>query len=282
MTLRFSTGLKNKILGKTVDLVNNGTFDASVTGWSQYYATAASVTGGQSNNCVEITNNSSAQGYIAQNLTVKPGHTYLIEIYHKNGLANGFIKIGTAANDGTYESESGLNDTNWTLRRFFIVPTSDVLWITLGVDSSVASDTTKFDEVTCIWEADSIQEIFKNSKILIYSGSQPASADDAPSGTLLCEITTAGSGNFDLEFDEATSGYITKKLTATWSGTVQNTGTAGWFRLITYGDSMASSTDDCRIDGAIATSGAELVMADTALIAGAVQTISVFKLTINL
>lgn len=281
MALRFSTGLKNKLLGKEVDVVSNGSFDSAVTGWSQYYCSASSETGGQSDNCAKVANNSSAQGYIGQQLTVKPDHVYLIEVYHKNGDTTGFIKIGTSVNDGTYESRN-VDDSDWTLYRFYVVPTTTTLWITLGVGSSVNAEYTYFDEVKCLWAADSIWEIFKNSKISIYTGSQPASADDPPSGTKLVDITTAGSGDFDLEFEEAEDGHITKKLNATWSGTAVAAGTAGWFRLYTVGDSEASSEEDCRLDGAISTSGAELIMADPVIENNSVQTISVFKLTINL
>jgi len=282
MALRFSTGLKNRLCGDTVDLVTNGTFDSSITGWSQYYCTASSVSGGvNGTNCAQVTNNSAASGYIAQSMTVKIGHRYMIKVYAKKGLANAFIKIGTSPNDGTYDSKTAIAVTSWTEYKFYVVPTSETLWITLGVDSSTANDTALFDECVCEWEASSIKEIFYKSKLLIYSGAQPSSADNAPTGTLLCTITTAGSGNFDLEFDDASNGSITKKLNATWSGTVTTSGTAGWFRLIAQGDSMASSTTDCRIDGAIATSGAEFTMADPALQAGAVETVSQFKLTVN-
>lgn len=276
MALRLSTGLKNKLLGKTVDLVTNGSFTSSTTGWSANNAILSSVTGGQSGNCLEVKNNSTASGYAFQSFTVKPYHRYLVTLYFKKGLsASGFIKIGTGQNDGTY-ADVTVSDTSWTRHSFLVQPTTDALFITLGNTSTTTNDTSLFDEVVCEWEASSLKEIFYKSKLCIYSGTQPGSADDTPTGVKLVEITVAGSGNFDLEFDEASNGAITKVPNATWSGQATATGTAGYFRLITHGDSTASSTTDCRIDGAIG-STAELVMADPNLTTGQVVTISTFK-----
>jgi hypothetical protein len=44
---------------------------------------------------------------------------------------------------------------------------------------------------THLMRGGSFQQAFQNGALLIYSGTQPASADDAPSGTLLCTITSA-------------------------------------------------------------------------------------------
>jgi len=281
MALKFSTGLKNKLLGKTVDLVTNGVFDSDVSGWTQTACTATSEAGGPSGNAVKVTNNSAAAGHISQQITVKEGHAYLIEVYHKNGDTTGYIKVGTAVDDGSLVNTT-IDASDWALHRFYVVATGTTLYITLGVGSSVDTEYTNFDEVKCLWLADSIEEIFKNSKISIFTGTQPSDADQAPTGTKLVDITTAGSGNFDLIFAEAEDGCITKKLDATWSGPAVADGVAGWFRLLTQGDSEDVSTEDCRIDGAIAESDAELVMPDTNITNTSVQTISTFKLTIDL
>jgi len=45
------------------------------------------------------------------------------------------------------------------------------------------------------------------------------------------------------------------------------------------GDSGASSTTDCRLDGACATSGGQLNMSSLSISSDAVQTISTFQIT---
>jgi len=281
MAFRFSTGLRNKLLGKTVNTVENGSFNADASGWSAIDATLAVVSGGYAGNCLQVTNTTSAKGYAYQAQVVKKGHRYMVELYHKNGTVAGRIKIGTSPNDGTFVNKS-LDDSDWTRYLFLVeVPdTVNTIYITLQVDSAVQNDTSLFDEVKCIWEASSLKEIFKNSKLIIYTGSQPSSPDEAPLGTKLVEITTNASGEFDLEFDEASNGAIDKKPTDNWSGWAVASGTAGWFRLITNGDSEVYSEEDCRIDGAVGTANAELIMADTEITNGSIQTISVFRISI--
>ncbi|MBF0608985.1 MAG: hypothetical protein HQL61_15720 [Magnetococcales bacterium] len=126
--------------------------------------------------------------------------------------------------------------------------------------------------------AASLQEIFYKGFIKIYTGSQPTTSNDAPTGTLLCTVysdgTTAG-----LSFGEASSGVLSKTVGETWSGTAVATGTAGWFRLVAPSDTGVSSTTEERLDGAVATSGAQLNMSSTSIVSGAVQTISTFSIT---
>ena len=73
---------------------------------------------------------------------------------------------------------------------------------------------------------------------------------------------------------------MSKAGAETWTGTAGATGTAGWFRLQTAGDGGGSSSTDERLDGAISTSGAELNMSSTSIVATAVQAISTFQITI--
>ena len=83
----------------------------------------------------------------------------------------------------------------------------------------------------------SLRELFENGILHIYSGSQPADADSAETGTKLVEITIAsgafvpGSPGNGLEFEAPISGKIGKKASETWSGVGIVEGTAGWFGL---------------------------------------------------
>jgi hypothetical protein len=68
------------------DEVTNGGFDSAVTSWSANFCTAASIAGGQSGNCAEITRVSGTVQYISQvisGLTV--GSHYRMSAYVKTG-----------------------------------------------------------------------------------------------------------------------------------------------------------------------------------------------------
>lgn len=78
----------------------------------------------------------------------------------------------------------------------------------------------------------------------------------------------------------AASGAIAKHAGQTWSGVGIADGTAGWFRF--YGaatDAGGISTTLPRLDGRIATSGAELNLSNTSIVVGAAQSITAFSIT---
>jgi len=86
-----------------------------------------------------------------------------------------------------------------------------------------------------------------------------------------------------LSFDVASAGAMNKLATQTWSGVNAASGTAGWFRQ--YGSLTDTGVLDStgvfpRIDGAIATSGAEMNLTSTALTSGATTTISAWTITV--
>ncbi|HYF28572.1 MAG TPA: hypothetical protein VD931_22725 [Baekduia sp.] len=86
-----------------------------------------------------------------------------------------------------------------------------------------------------------------------------------------------------LTWGDSAAGVLVKHPSETWSGVAAATGTAGWFRIeaaVSDAGGTDSSEAILRIDGAIATSGAELNMASTSITASAVQTISSFSITI--
>jgi len=88
----------------------------------------------------------------------------------------------------------------------------------------------------------------------------------------------------------AVDGKISKS--GTWSANASANGTAAYFRLLatpnfddgTTNLSQASSSNDTklimRIDGSVGTSGADMVISNTAITAAAVQTINQFDLTV--
>lgn len=130
----------------------------------------------------------------------------------------------------------------------------------------------------------------EHSVIYIYSGSQPATADAAATGTLLM-IATVSSGAFvhgtatnGLDFAAPAAGVMTKDSGEVWSGVgleAAGTGTtAGWFRHCgNPADNQGISTTLPRIDGRISTSGAEMSLSNLTIVSGATTTVDTYQLS---
>jgi len=279
MALRLSTALRNQLLGIVTDLITNGTFTSATTGWTASAATLTSETSGQSGNHLRVASSGDALGQAYQDITTKVGHVYKLSLYFKKGTADsGKVLIGTTGSPSAIFDSGALSDADWTLKTYIFIATATTTRITLESTDATTGEYSGFDTVVCDCVDAGFQAIFKDCFINVYSGTQPTSADDAPSGTLLVTFYSDGAAA-GLEFDDASAGVISKKSTETWSGTAVASGTAGWFRMYQAGDSGASSTTDCRLDGACATSGAQLNMSSLSITSGAVQTISTFQIT---
>lgn len=83
--------------------------------------------------------------------------------------------------------------------------------------------------------------------VRIYTGSQPADADDAATGTLLVEIDLN-----DPAFGAAASGVATADVSPQPTGVATAAGTAGWFRAL---DSDGVDQTDNVIDGSVTATG---------------------------
>lgn len=83
----------------------------------------------------------------------------------------------------------------------------------------------------------------------------------------------------------AAAGVFTKDATQTWSGVgvASGTQTAGWFRFkgsVSDAGALDSSAVYLRMDGSIATSGADMNMTSTSITNGATNTLDTFQFTI--
>ncbi len=97
--------------------------------------------------------------------------------------------------------------------------------------------------------------------IKIYTGSQPATADIAASGTLLATFTLDNPG-----FGTASGGTVTLNGTPR-TVAASNTGTAGWFRIASGGGSTI-------LDGSVGTSGNQINLNTTSITSGVNVTIT--------
>ena len=103
--------------------------------------------------------------------------------------------------------------------------------------------------------------------IQIRSGSRPASANDAATGTLLATLTFS-----DPAFGSANSSGVATASAITQDSSADNTGTATWARVF-------DSTGATIFDISVGTSGADLNLDSTSIIAGG--TVSVTSMTVT-
>jgi hypothetical protein len=247
MSLQLSTGLRNKMLGISPPATHVATLTAS---------DIAAVDGGAG----------------ADTLT---------------SAAGAFLTAGFVANDAVIIN--GFTGGMAAIHGPFTIVTAEAATLTFA--TGLLADDAASEAVTItVITGGSFRDIFKRGVLRIYTGTQPTTADLAATGTLLLTITV-GSGAFTggavtngLEFGVAASGSISKLSTQTWSGVAVASGTAGWFRL--YGNAAdeattpAISTTLPRLDGAVATSGAQLNMSSTTITSGATTTLDTFTITL--
>ena len=98
----------------------------------------------------------------------------------------------------------------------------------------------------------------------IYTGSQPAAANDAATGTKLVDITING-------FNTPVNGSATLDTLTPNTGTAVATGTAGWGRIVGNGGE--------RIDGTVGTSGTDFTINSTSITNGATVTLTAMTVT---
>lgn len=157
--------------------------------------------------------------------------------------------------------------------------------LTLAGGTFAASQGAGVDMAVGIFKGGSLKDIFKDGVIRLYSGSQPATADDAETGTLLVTFTvssgafTAGAVTNGLELGTPASGVIAKD-TDIWSGVAVASGTAGYFRWYDNSYVTGDSAVAVRMDGAVGTSGAQLNMSSTSITSGATVTLDSWQITV--
>lgn len=100
--------------------------------------------------------------------------------------------------------------------------------------------------------------------IRIYNGTRPASGGAAT--TLLAQLACSAT------FAPAASGGVLTVNTITNDTSADNTGTATWFRVTTSGGTFV-------IDGDVSTSGSDLNLNTTSIVAGGPVSISSFTIT---
>ena len=118
--------------------------------------------------------------------------------------------------------------------------------------------TIRFNTATRNFLADTLGTAMGLATLSIYTGSQPATANDAASGTKLVAIEITS-------FNAASSGTATLNTSSPNVGTAVATGTAGWGR-ITHSSGV--------IDGTVGTSGTDFTINSTSITSGSAVTLT--------
>ncbi len=119
-------------------------------------------------------------------------------------------------------------------------------------------------------EADALSVLLDNGYLRIYDGTQPANADTAISTqTLLAELRF----NADAA-PSAVAGMLTFNA-ITQDSSANNTGTASWFRA------LKSDGSTVLFDGSVGTTGSDMNIVITAIVAGAIVGVTSFVYTVN-
>ncbi|MGE0383409.1 MAG: hypothetical protein AB7N65_24850 [Vicinamibacterales bacterium] len=123
-----------------------------------------------------------------------------------------------------------------------------------------------------VMDTNPFKTVFNLCFIDIYSGTRPNDPDEAVPGDAVKLATISNNGTATgLTFEAAaTAGELEKNASEVWSeDAVIATGSAAWFRMREAGTTgLGASTTEARIDGSIATSGADLNLPTTSLVAG--------------
>jgi hypothetical protein len=104
-------------------------------------------------------------------------------------------------------------------------------------------------------------------------------ADNGGTITVTVDDGVAAARSNCIYFAAPSAGAMSK-ATETWSGVIATTGVAGYFRIVEPEDDGTLSTTQRRAQGTVATSGAELNLSTTSLVAGTTLTIDSYSISL--
>lgn len=129
--------------------VSNGSFTSDTTGWTPVHCTLASVAGGQSGNCLEITRTEGTNQQARQAISFVLGTRYKVSFYAKSGTSgneSAYVQITKPGVGDTY-TYNFTTTSAWVYRSFEFTADSNSTTLTLYKNSATAG-TMLFDEVS--------------------------------------------------------------------------------------------------------------------------------------
>lgn len=130
----------------------------------------------------------------------------------------------------------------------------------MAIKFSAAARSARMDTITT--------SVGTSGILRIYSGTRPANVAAAITGTILAELTTNASA-----FAAAASGGVLTASAITQDSSANNTGTATHFRL------FKSDGTTAVIDGDVGTSGSDLNLTTTSIVATQPVSVTSFVIT---
>jgi hypothetical protein len=189
--------------GSGPEKVSNGGFDSDTAGWTAWFSSIASVAGGQSGNCCQLTRGSEDWQRVFQSVTgLSIGKSYVFSSYLKSGTSgneSARMTICRTSDDGDSHEVAATASGSWVQYSHTVIATAtsyDFIWdkmtatpgtmlfdtfscimVPVLIDSPLSSDGT---DVTC--SGDVVATTFKvgSNQVL---GAQGAAVADATNGT---------------------------------------------------------------------------------------------------
>lgn len=127
--------------------------------------------------------------------------------------------------------------------------------------------------------SDHVDTVWVNSRIPEMEFTIASGGGTAVAATYTNEVVAHAHVN-TLRFGTPTDGVISKVVADTWSGVNAASGVAGYFRLVKWGDTGVLSTTERRVQGSIASSGSDMDMPNTSLVATVTLTLTSGSLTL--
>ncbi|MNX75310.1 hypothetical protein D3C86_1067770 [compost metagenome] len=128
----------------------------------------------------------------------------------------------------------------------------------------------------------SLKAAMADGLIKVYTGSEPASADAAATGTQLATYSDNSTGA-GLDLGTAAGGTIAKAPAQVWSGNAVASGTPGYFRWVLPADDGTLSSSAMRVQGKVglvSDPSAQLALSSLTITAGAPLTIDTANITV--
>ena len=192
-----------------------------------------------------------------------------------NGLGNAIVKgritvFGSTSNNGTFDVDYVLTNGSQ-----IELPVGSLIDGAAGPAVSLATAL-----------GGSFNDLFRNCVIRIFPGVQPVSADNDEGTSHLVELSLASApfsvgGLNGLNLNGSTSGTMVKDSYEVWSGNITTSGQAGWARMYDRNRTTGASTTAVRLDGSVATTGAQFNLANTTLTAGSPISLDSMNVTLS-
>lgn len=129
----------------------------------------------------------------------------------------------------------------------------------------------------------SFKQTMDGSIINMYSGTEPASADDALGSDAVLIVTySLNGGGSGVTFDTtAAARAIVKNTGEVWSGTIVASGTPTYFRMSPPADDGTASTVTARLQGTVALANADILVSSLTFTAGDERVMRYFTVSMD-